>query len=154
MFVILSKKITGNDERTKRCPQWYCNDRKFCESSNYIKNKSSNIECPEYEVPSSWNPKKIRFKLSRKWMKTLTLKDAWLGALFLNILFQINGLWYVLKNSDSFLLFILQKFPWKYDLAHSAVQSQLVYLVKVDIVQSTGVIHLNFRAYILTVRTL
>ena len=36
--------------------------------------------------------KKIRFKLSRKWMKTLTLKDAWFGVLFLNILFQINGL--------------------------------------------------------------
>ena len=85
-------KNARNDARTKRCPQWYCNDRKFCESSNYIKNKSSNIECPEYEVPSSWNPNKIRFKLSRKWMKTLTLKDAWFGALFLNILFQINGL--------------------------------------------------------------
>ena len=59
----------------------------------------------------------------------------------------------ILKHSDSFLLFILQKFPWKYDLAHSAVQSQLVYLVKVDIVQSPGVIHLNFCICILTVRT-
>ena len=55
MFVILSKEITGNDERTKRCFILY-DDFKATGNSvnsfNDIKNKSFNNECSRYKISS------------------------------------------------------------------------------------------------------